>query len=79
MVQSYYITYLRMYRVCCVYCMYCIYIRTTCILCSVSSGVHTYVHTSYVRTVYLEILVTFLIWGFGVQDQNCQISITKFT
>ena len=45
-------------------------------------------HERYVRMwymgmrgtyVYLEILATFLIWRFGVQDQNRQISITKFT
>ena len=29
--------------------------------------------------VYPEILATFLIWRFGSQDQNRQISITKFT
>ena len=37
-----------------------------------------YVHM-YIHTVYPEILVTFLIWRFGGQDQNRQISITKFT
>ena len=31
-----------------------------------------------VHTVYPEILATFLIWRFGGEDQNRQISITKF-
>ena len=37
-----------------------------------------YTHSITNYTVHPEILATFLIWRFGGQDQNCQISITKF-
>ena len=35
--------------------------------------------TCNIATVYPEILVIFLIWQFGGQDQNCQFSTIKFT
>ena len=38
-----------------------------------------HVSTLVVPYTYLEILVTFLIWWFGSQDQNGQVSVTKFT
>ena len=65
-------------RVCILYCVRVCVCVCVCLdvcgcvqMCVDVCGQVGYVHTAH--TVYPEILATFLIWWFGVQDQNRQI------